>query len=186
MSDQRKNIQFCGFGGQGIVLSSVILGSAAVTHSGYNGVQTQSYGSEARGGECQAELIISKEEINSPLADEVDLLVAMSQPALDRYIGKLRSGGYLIIDPELVEPPKREDVVIIEVPATQVAKEIGQKIVANMVMLGFIQSSTELITEEALLGTIKENVAEKFLEVDLQAVRQGMKLAKEKGTKIKV
>ena len=62
-------LQFCGFGGQGIVLSSVIFGTAAVLTAGLNAVQTQSYGSEARGGECQAELILAQEPIHSPLAD---------------------------------------------------------------------------------------------------------------------
>jgi len=95
-------IQFCGFGGQGIVLSSVIFGTTAVLHSGMNAVQTQSYGSEARGGECQAELILSQEPIKSPLADQLDILVAMSQPALNQYLKRLKPGGTLIFDPEYV------------------------------------------------------------------------------------
>ena len=65
MQKGRVNIQFCGFGGQGIILSSVILGAAAVTKAGLNAVQTQSYGSEARGGECQAEVIVSNTQIDS-------------------------------------------------------------------------------------------------------------------------
>lgn len=83
MKKDRVSIQFCGFGGQGLVLSATVFGTAAV-HAGLNAVQTQSYGSEARGGECQAELILSEEPINSPSTATVDLLVAMSQPALER------------------------------------------------------------------------------------------------------
>ncbi len=77
MEQERITLQLCGFGGQGIVLASVILGTAAVTRAGLNAVQTQSYGSEARGGECQAELILARGPIHSPLADRVDILVAM-------------------------------------------------------------------------------------------------------------
>ncbi|NIO07031.1 MAG: ketoisovalerate oxidoreductase, partial [Deltaproteobacteria bacterium] len=105
MHHGRVNMQFCGFGGQGIVLSAVIFGTAAVTRAGLNAVQTQSYGSEARGGECQAEVIVSDRPINSPLADHVDILVGMSQAALNKYLGRLRSRGTLIIDPEFVEKP---------------------------------------------------------------------------------
>lgn len=179
MGDGRVNIQFCGFGGQGIILSAVVFGTMAVTKGGMNAVQTQSYGSEARGGECQAEVIVSKETINSPLADQMDILVSMSQSALDRYLPHLRSGGTLIFDPEFVEPPDRSDITAIEVPATQVAAEIGIRLAANMVMLGFLQQATGLFTENNLLETIRENVPEQYIDVNLEAARRGTGLAKD-------
>jgi len=182
----RVTLQFCGFGGQGIVLSSVIFGTAAVTRAGLNAVQTQSYGSEARGGECQAELILSEEPIHSPLADGVDILVAMSQLALDRYLDRLRSGGTLILDPELVESPKRSDIRIAEVPATQIASEIGPRIVANMVVLGFLKQATGLISQDDLYETIRGNVPEKFLTVNLQAAKRGIGLAKERNFSVEI
>ena len=178
------NLQFCGFGGQGIVLSAIIFGTAAVKGAGLNALQTQSYGSESRGGQCQAELILSEEPINSPIADQVDILVAMSQSALDRYLARLRSGGTLLIDPELVVPPKRSDIKTIEVPATQAASEIGAKIAANMVILGFIQQATGLVSEEDLYKSIRENVPAKFLEVNLEAAKCGIALAS--GQKVRV
>lgn len=186
MRNDRANLQFCGFGGQGIVLSAVIFGTAAVTQAGLKAVQTQSYGSEARGGQCQAELILSEGPLNSPLADQVDILVAMSQSALDRYLDRLRSGGTLILDSELVERPKRSDIKIIGVPATQTASEIGPKIVANMVMLGFLQQATGLISQENLLEAIRSNVRPKFLEMDLEAAKRGIALAKDQNVKVEV
>lgn len=186
MRNERANLQFCGFGGQGIVLSAVIFGTAAVTQAGLNAVQTQSYGSEARGGQCQAELILSEGPLNSPLADQVDILVAMSQSALDRYLDRLRSGGTLILDSEPVGRPKRSDIKIIGVPATQTASEIGPKIVANMVMLGFLQQATGLISQEDLLEAIHSNVRPKFLEVDLEAAKRGIALAKDQNVKVEV
>ncbi len=178
------NLQFCGFGGQGIILSAVIFGTAAVKGAGLNALQTQSYGSETRGGQCQAELIVSKESINSSIADRVDILIAMSQSALDRYLGRLRSGGTLIIDPELVTRPERSDIKVFEVWATQVASEIGAKIAANMVILGFIQQVTRLISEEDLYASIRENVPAKFLEVNLEAAKRGITLASDQKAKV--
>lgn len=186
MGDDRINMQFCGFGGQGIILSAVVFGTTAVTKAGMNAVQTQSYGSEARGGECQAELIVSKETVGSPLADQMDILISMSQSALDRYLQRLRSGGTLIFDPELVERPDRTDITAIEVPATQMAGEIGVKLAANMVMLGFLQQATRLFTEKNLLETIREDVPERFIDVNLEAARRGIELAKNAGTVLEV
>ena len=179
MRQDRVRLQFCGFGGQGIVLSSVIFGTAAVLTADLNAVQTQSYGSEARGGECQAELILAQEPIHSPLADEMDILVAMSQSALDRYLGRLRVGGTLIIDPELVQVPDRTDVQLAEVPATEIAGELGARIAANMIMLGFLQQATGLVSREGLFETIQDNVPPKFVEVNLQAAERGIALAQE-------
>lgn len=179
MQKNQVTLQFCGFGGQGIILSSVIFGTTAVLHSGMNAVQTQSYGSEARGGECQAELILSLKPIKSPLADRLDILVAMSQPALNQYLYRLRPGGTLIFDPEYVTRPGRGDIQEISVAATETAGQLGNKIVANMFMLGFIQQLTGLITSDALCEVIRENVPQKYIELNQKAVQSGIALAKE-------
>jgi len=186
MGEGRINIQFCGFGGQGIILSAVVFGATAVTMGGMNAVQTQSYGSEARGGECQAEVIVSKETIDSPLADQMDILVSMSQSALNKYLPRLRSGGTLLFDPEFAVLPDRSDITAIEVPATQVAAEIGIKLAANMVMLGFLQQATGLFTENNLLETIRENIPERYIDVNLEAARRGIGLAKDGRVEVEV
>jgi 2-oxoglutarate ferredoxin oxidoreductase subunit gamma len=186
MHRDRATIQFCGFGGQGIVLSSVIFGAAAVTMAGLNAVQTQSYGSEARGGECQAELILADGPIHSPLADKVDVLVAMSQLALDRYLGRLKAGGTLIYDPELVAQPDRDDIQRLAVPATAIASGLGAKIAANMVVLGFLQQATGLISEDDLRETIRLNVPVKFLDVNLRAAASGKALAREQNVSVEL
>ena len=186
MRKDRVTLQFCGFGGQGIVLSSVVFGTAAVIRAGLNAVQTQSYGSEARGGECQAELILSDGPIHSPLADRVDILVAMSQLALDRYLDRLSPGGTLIIDPELVEKPDRSDIQVTQVPATEIASQIGPRIIANMVMLGFLQQATGLMSADDLYDTIRGNVPRKYLEVNLEAARRGVALAREQNLSVEI
>jgi len=172
-------IQFSGFGGQGIVLSSVIFGTAAVTRAGYNAVQTSSYGSEARGGQCQAELILSKSPIHSPLSDEVDILISMSQMALNQYIQRLKPGKMLIIDPDMVQRPERPDLDIYLASATTTAIGLGLRISANMVMLGFLQQLTNLVTQDDLFATIREHVPSKFLDVNLEAARRGILMAQQ-------
>lgn len=171
-------VQFCGFGGQGIVLLAIVYGTTAVTRAGMNAVQTQSYGSEARGGECQAEVIVSKDTIGSPLADQMDILIAMSQSALNRYLPRLKDRGTLIFDPEFITPPERSDITVIEVPATEIAETLGVKLAANMVMLGFLQQVTGLFTENDILETIRESVPAKFVHVNIEAAKQGIAFAK--------
>jgi len=179
-------VQFCGFGGQGIVLSAVVFGAAAVTQAGLEAVQTQSYGSEARGGECQAELIISEEPIDSPLADKVDILIARSQPALERYLGSVRPGGTVVIDPQLVDHPQRDDVRVVEVSAAETASQMGNEIVANMVTLGFLQEASGLLSAADLDEAIKSSVPERFVELNLSAAERGRRLARDRGTTIEV
>ena len=149
-----------------------------VKKAGLNAVQMQSYGSAARGGECQADVIVSNEEIESPLADRMDVLVAMSQTALDKYLDTLGKGGLLIVDPEFVQRPDREDIEIAEVPATRMATDIGVKLAANMLMLGYIQERLKIFSKEGLLEVISENVPPKFLAPNLEATESGMAFAR--------
>jgi len=179
MTNKDINIRFCGFGGQGIVLSAIIFGTTAVTKAGLNAVQMQSYGSEARGGECQAEVIISEDPIESPLADAMDVIVAMSQSALDKFIGTLKTNGVLITDPEFVQTPAREDITIFEFPATQIATDIGVKLAANMAMLGFIQEKLKIFGAKDLLDVISANVPTKFVDANVKAASSGMQFARE-------
>ncbi|MEN6370267.1 MAG: 2-oxoacid:acceptor oxidoreductase family protein [Thermotogota bacterium] len=183
---RRVNFQFCGFGGQGLVLSATVLGTAAV-RAGLNGVQTQSYGSEARGGECQAELSIAEGALRSPSPDQVDVLIAMSQAAYDRYAKRLRPGGVLLVDPQFVATPSRSDVQVVAVPVTQVATEqFGMPIVANMVLLGFLRQATGIVPEDALNHAIRDSVPEKFVETNLRAAACGKALAVERNRVVEV
>ncbi len=173
------SIRFSGFGGQGIILVSVILGTAVVTKKDLYAVQTQSYGSEARGGQCQAELIISSERIDSPTTHQKDILVSLFQSALDRYIDTLKPEGTLIVDPKLVNSYPRDTYTVYEVPATETAIRIGNRIAANMVLLGFLQPMLQIVSEEEMQQVIKEQVKEKFVDVNLKAFQEGLAIAKD-------
>jgi len=172
------NIRFCGFGGQGIILSAVILGTAVVIKRGLYAVQTQSYGSEARGGQCQSELIISNKPINSPTTEKKDILVAMFQTALEKYLPALRAKGKLIIDSKLVKNIPPTEAMIYKIPATETAIKLGDKIAANMVILGFIQHTSRLITRNDLIEVVTDFVPEKYLNLNLRAIDAGIEFAK--------
>lgn len=174
-----QRITLCGFGGQGIILSAVILGTTAVTKGDLYAVQTQSYGSEARGGQCQAELIIDKKAINSPVAEKKNLLVAMFQTAYEKYIPTLEEEGVLVIDPGLVTNQTRPIANTFEVPATQIAVDLGNRMAANMVMLGFLSEALGIIKHQDLLDVVKDTVNPRFVELNFKAVEAGAAYAKE-------
>ena len=175
---RRWTVRFGGFGGQGIVLSSVVLGLAGV-HDGKYVCQRASYGSEARGGKCKSEVIISDEEISYPLIDNLQILVIMSQQALDQYLDELSEGGLLIVDPDMVEEVKRKDLRVINIPAARKADELGNRIVANMIMLGALQAATGIVTKESLYRAMKESVASRFVELNVKAIAVGEELEKD-------
>lgn len=169
------SIRFCGFGGQGIILSAVLMGEAAVIGNGLFAAQTQSYGSEARGGQCQAELKISDAPILTPIQHKNDILIAMFQTAFNTYISSLREGGTLFVDAELV--PKLENVPknvkIHKIPATETAIELGNKMAANMVMLGAVAKATGLVTVEQLKETLKGALKASLLPLNYKALEKG-------------
>jgi 2-oxoglutarate ferredoxin oxidoreductase subunit gamma len=173
---KRWEVRFGGFGGQGIVLSSVVLGLAAVYDDKY-AAQRASYGSEARGGKCKSEVIISDEEISYPLIDNLMTLVIMSQQAFDSYINELKPGGLLIVDPDMVDnPDKRNDIRVLKVPAANSADELGNRIIANMIMLGALQAETKMVTWSSLQKSVEESVSKRFIELNLKAIDEGRKI----------
>ncbi|MFC1513562.1 2-oxoacid:acceptor oxidoreductase family protein [candidate division KSB1 bacterium] len=172
------NIRFSGFGGQGIVLSGVILGTAAVYDS-KNAIQTQSYGSEARGGACKCDVIIDEKTINELEPDLLDILIAFSQPAFNEYFPYLKKDGILFIDKDLVSLPDRKTFPgeVYTIPATDLAfKKLNHKIMANLVMMGYVIRKTGLLDVESVEQSIRENAPQKFVEANLNAFRTGLEL----------
>jgi len=172
----RACVKIGGFGGQGVVLASIILGRAAILDGKYS-TQVASYGSESRGGECQAEVIISKDPIGYPHADRVHTLIVMSEPALSKYLGDLLPGGTLLADPDMVKIlPDRKDINILKIVAAKTADTLGRRIVENMVMLGALQAWTKIISEESLFTAVREYVPTQTVEINVRAAREGMKM----------
>jgi len=173
------SVRISGFGGQGIILAGLLLGNAAVRRGNVYAVQTQSYGSEARGGECQSELIISDKPINSPTTRYKDILICLSQSALEKYFLTLKKNGILIVDPKLVTeiPPIEAD--IYKLPATETAIKLGNRIAANMVILGFLQKFIKTISKEDLKEVIASMVPKKFIDINLKAFDAGLHFAED-------
>lgn len=168
----RKDIRLCGKGGQGIMLSGYILGKAASVHHDYNAVQMQSYGPEARGGAARSEVIISDEEIGYCGLYQADFMMVMSQEAYDKYNYDLHDESVLVIDPDLIKEVEQSDP--IEIRGTSIAEDLGNKIVANIVMLGAFNRAGDVVPQEALENSVKDSVPSKFKELNMKALQKGI------------
>lgn len=137
-----------GFGGQGVLTAGLILiNSAAAKDKKVSWIS--SYGAEMRGGTASCSVIVSDEEIGSPYPDMVDILVVMNEPSYDKFIGKVRKGGYVIVNNSLVkgkEYPK--DVVVYEVNATEISNEIDNTRGANLIMLGALMKASNMMEKD--------------------------------------
>ncbi len=165
-----------GFGGQGIVLMGVILAEAAGYYENLEIAQTQSYGPEARGGACRAEVVLSDEIIDYTKTLNADVFVAMSQPALDRYLPEIDPNhARVFVDDTLVTRVPEEVRHLHRVPATRLAEErCGNRMVANIIMLGAVVKETGLISVESLRAAIGERLSPKLREINIKALETGL------------
>lgn len=167
-------IRIGGFGGQGVILSGIIIGRAAAIHAGLNATLIQSFGPEARGSASSAELIVSDEPIWYPYVRDLDMLVVLSQDAYARFSPKLKKTGLLVTELDLVKlpggPPTAKHYTV---PATRLAEEIGRRIVLNIVTVGFFGAVSQLMPAEALERAVKESVPPGTLDLNLRAFRKG-------------
>jgi len=178
----RTEIRIAGFGGQGVVLSGVLLGRAAVLHGGRYAIQTQTYGAAARGGAARSDVIIDDAPIVYPQVTHPDIMTAFTNQALGKYIDDLRPDAVLIIDSGLVHPPEGTSFDIHGIPATNIAVDsFGRSIVANMVMLGYMTALTGIIGRDALESAIREGVPKGTEDLNLTAFAKGFELARNGG-----
>ncbi len=174
---KRIEIRISGLGGQGVVLAGEILGRAAV-YDGKHAVQTQSYGAEARGSAARSEVIISDEKVGFPKVRKCDILVAMSQSALNTHLKDLKEGGNLLVDEDMVKKIPKIKARIFKIPATKIAEtELKSRIYANVVMLGALTKITDLVTREAVKKAITESVPEETKKSNLEGFKKGFKSA---------
>ena len=172
------SIRFGGFGGQGIVLSAIIIASGTVLHEGKSAIQTQSYGPESRGGSSKAEVIVSDKDIDYPLIEKADVLICLSQDALDSYFHDTHENSLVIIDPAFInDVPGSDHVRLIEIPSTKLADELESRLVANMIILGALIALTSVISEDSLEKSIKDNTPSAFHELNISGMRAGIRYA---------
>jgi 2-oxoglutarate ferredoxin oxidoreductase subunit gamma len=178
MKVDRFEIRLSGSGGQGIILTSIILAEAAGIFEGYHVSQTQSYGPEARGGKCKAEVVISSRQIDYPKAVQLDMMLAMNQASCDAYCFGFKPNGLLLVDSDLVEqvPTSR----VVPLPFTRIARdEVGKELAASIVALGALGHCCPILSRESLEAALAARVPKGTKQFNRKALKAGMKAAKE-------
>lgn len=170
---EKKEIIMTGFGGQGIVLAGRIIGTAAAIGDGRESTFVQSYGPESRGGACSAQVVIADKIIHYPYIRKCDFLICMSHAGYEKYIEALKPDGVLLVESDLVRPRGKE-VDFFAIPATRMAEELGRKMMANIIMLGFFTAITRLISVRAFQETIVKSMPKGTEEKNLLAFNKGV------------
>ena len=165
----RREIRFAGFGGQGVILAGMITGRAAALHDGKEAIVTQSYGPEARGGACSAQLVIDDQPIDYPMVTEPDVLVVMSQEAAQKYTGDLADDCQVLVDEGLVHLPESAPWAVHKIPATKLAEQLGNRMAANVVMLGYFVAITGAVNRPSMEAAIRDSVKERFIDLNMRA-----------------
>ena len=169
-------LRLSGSGGQGLILGGIILAEAAIL-DGKLAIQSQSYGPEARGGSSKSEVLISNKPIHFPKVTKPNLVLAMTQAALDKYAADLPDDGILITDSMLVQEVPARLSRVYELPITATAKEeLGRDLFANIVALGAIVELTDVVTKESLVKAVLSRVPAGTEEVNQKALSLGAAL----------
>lgn len=172
----RINIRFAGAGGQGVILSSVLLAKAYGLGENYNISQTQSYGPEARGGFCKAEVVISDKEIDYMKVDMADVFIAFNQAGYDKYIGTVKKDALLLVNSTLVEAERQKG---FSIPATEMAELMGKPYTVNMIMLGALTKLLPKIHYPTVEAEILDTFSASMAADNLEAYKKGYEYAAE-------
>lgn len=178
----QTEIIISGFGGQGVLFAGQLLAYAALD-AGQRVTWIPSYGPEMRGGTAHCVVIISDEEIGSPIVRNPTAALVMNLPSLDRYEPLVKPGGVLVVNASLVDRnPSRTDIGTVMVPAISIAEELGDKRLANLVMVGALLERLPVLTFEAVEGALRAHVPahrRHLVEANLKALKRGASVARE-------
>ncbi len=172
----RQEIRISGFGGQGVVLAGFLLGKAFSLYQDMEAVMTQSYGPEARGGASSSSIVVADYPIAYPFVQKADVLIALSQEGYTRYRDETKPEATIIIDEGLVTPKPRDQP--LRIPATKLAEDLGRRIVANVVILGYFCAISDVVSREAMEKAIRTTVKPRTLSLNLEAFEVGFAYAK--------
>ncbi|MGM9532163.1 2-oxoacid:acceptor oxidoreductase family protein [Intestinibacter sp.] len=176
------NLCVAGFGGQGVMTLGKFLAEATCNSTDKNVTFFPSYGAEQRGGTANCFVVISDDEIGAPLGDEMDDLIVMNGPSLDKFINTLKPNGTLYINSSIVKQEiERDDIKIVKAPVTELALELGNAKVLNILMLGVYIGYTEVIKPEIIWETIERKLSKKpkLLPLNKQAFEKGLEIGRE-------
>jgi 2-oxoglutarate ferredoxin oxidoreductase subunit gamma len=172
-------VRLSGFGGQGVVLAGDLLGEAGAI-DGKHVAGSNSYGAQARGSGCKSEIVFSEGPIDFPHLTTPDILVAMSQSAYTMYCDDIKAdSGLILYDKSLVSLKEDLRVNQIGIPASEVSvKRLKNKQVANIIFLGALIETTRIVSSKAMQKAIRLHVSERFLALNLKALRVGIELGR--------
>ena len=174
-------IRVAGFGGQGVILSAMVIGKAASIYENGYATLTQNFGPEARGSACSAQVILSDQPILYPYVVRPDILIVMSQEAYTRFTLELKEGGLLLVEQDLVRiSDLPAGIRAYSVPATRLAEELGKRMVLNIVMVGCFAGVTGLLDPEALRRAVADSVPPGSQELNLRAFEKGLEYGRAK------
>lgn len=169
-----------GLGGQGVILAGMIIGRGASIYGDKHATLTQAFGPEARGSACSAQIVVSDEPVEYPYVTEPNILVVMSQEAYTRFAPEMAPNATLIYEADLVKPGRlKPGISSFGIPSTKIAEEFRRRMVANIVMVGFFASVTDLVTADALRRSVEDSVPSGTEELNLAAFDKGHAYGKE-------
>jgi 2-oxoglutarate ferredoxin oxidoreductase subunit gamma len=176
-----KEFIFAGFGGQGMLLIGKFLAMACML-DGKHVSWLPSYGPEMRGGTANCSVIVSDDDVASPMVGSADAVVAMNLPSLDKFENSVRPGGVLVINSSLIERKStRDDITVVYCDAMKIAEDIGNPKGANVAILGALMEKMPVVSVDKMMEAIKIELGErklKFLEGNKTALLAGMESAK--------
>lgn len=176
----QAEIIISGFGGQGVLFAGQLLAYCALDTDKHV-TWFPSYGPEMRGGTAHCTVIISEEEIGSPLVKNPTAVIVMNLPSLDKYEPLIKPGGFLVVNRSLVDrSPERDDITFIEILANEIAEEIGNRRLVNLVLVGSLLQRLPIFTLEALGATLEKHIPERhrdLLEANIIALERGFQEA---------
>lgn len=169
---------FAGFGGQGVMLMGQLLAYSGM-YEGKNVTYFPSYGPEMRGGTANCSVIVSDEPVGSPVISELGILVAMNRPSMEKFEAALKPGGTLFYNSSLIDvKPKRTDINVYAIPANEIAIDLGNVRVANMVVMGAILKATGIVNIDTVMKVLTEKVLtgkkKDLVGVNRTALEKGM------------
>jgi 2-oxoglutarate ferredoxin oxidoreductase subunit gamma len=173
----QSEVQFAGFGGQGIMLMGRLLAHSAM-QEGYEVSWVPSYGPEMRGGTAYCTVVISDRPIGSPIIKNPTHLVAMNRPSLEKFAPKVKTGGIIFINRSLIKIGSgRNDVTELIVPVVEIARDMGNVKTANIIALASFVAKSEIVGIETLKASVKEEFAakKKLIPVNMKAIEEGIK-----------
>ncbi|MFH1179132.1 MAG: 2-oxoacid:acceptor oxidoreductase family protein [Candidatus Bathyarchaeota archaeon] len=170
----KQSIMISGTGGQGVVASGSFLSNALFLKD-YEVMFSRSYGAEARGGSCRAEIMVSDTIINDLQFEKTDVLLCLSLPAFKKYLSIAKPGSIVFVDDSVFDRAEnvRTDVEIIKVPTRNIAQSLGNPIVANMVILGALAKRSEMVRLDLLKDAVNANMRESMRDINLKAIQMG-------------